>query len=250
MMDPRRRLMRVVIVLVMAGLPASLNVSKMRTAAAYDCTPKNFNNCYGTYRWDGWNIGAVTSIKVVELTSGGGDRHISNVMWLGDVNRTCSAVASCWIEAGYTTDQNANGVNKYYYADRRPGKPYAETMLQAIPSSHFEGYATIAIWRNVGSFTVRISNPSGGTIFHGYSESNAMKVDLIEIGQELRGSSGQSAAIAYWRFNRWKDEFSSQWNYQSNEVSPDPPSSNPPYAGWSVRPSRSIMGGSWKSHCC
>ena len=242
----------VVAITVASVLTVSVNFASPYVAEAYNCSPPNYDNCYGTYRWDGWNIGAETSIKVVTLVSGGGDRHITNAMWLGDAGRTCSVAAACWVEAGYTTDQDDNGINKYYFADVRPGQSYAETMIQTVPESHVNGYVKVAIWRNVGSFTVRIQSPSGGTIFHGYSEPNSMQVNLVEIGQELRGSSSQSAPTAYWRYNKWKDEFTSQWNYQSSEPNNNNnfSSDNPPYAAWSVKPSSSSTGGSWRASCC
>ena len=207
--------------------------------ATYNCTNPH---CYAEHRWYGGNYGADTYISIVSLYDNNhnlGD-HVTNEMWVGDDGNYCSTTIACWVEAGYEAQ---NGNFFYFYAYQTVNGTYYQATLGYVPYGDLGHNAYVWIHYNGYTFDVEVS-----TISNTYY-ANApmfMNINRIDIGEELAGTATASAPTAYWNDNRWIDSGGS-YHYQYRDGDCDC-ISNPPYGGWTIKPSNSSTGGEWNAH--
>jgi PKD repeat protein len=146
---------------------------------------------------------------------------------------------NCWVEAGYST----YGSNvQYYWADQRPdahGGNYNEHPITSVPSGDYGNYTWFDIHRTSGnSFLATISDSS--YYWTGSSTYNSMTPNQVNMGQELAGNGGASAADAYYIYMYYYDTNNNQTQMDTgtgNRIN-----QSPPYVGGS--------GGSFYTHCC
>jgi hypothetical protein len=65
---------------------------------------------------------------------------------------------------------------------------------------------------------------------------------VIEIGEELYGTSGAASPRIDWQYNAWLGVNGSSYQYQHVNGTVPPPN-NPPYGQWETPPSSSSIGG-------
>ena len=138
-------------------------------------------------------------------TSGNGDWHINNALWIrDDYNSSACWVGgawlnTAWVEVGYIARQ---GAYEFYWADCRPGAGYYEKALGPV--------YTADKWRNnffeisrLSSTQFRVHIEAGQYDYAVASYPNYMLPDRIEIGMELIGDHSQWADTASFNNNRY-----------------------------------------------
>lgn len=237
--------------LAMLSLFGIIGLAYPASALAYSCP----SSCYAGIDWAGAVNGAATEVLVNNISAPSGQR-LQNEQWL--IDRATSACTtnpyrSCWVEGGYTVGSvwiGYVGSPYYFWADIRPGYPYAEHDIALVPSADVGSLVSVNIDRDTGvsnQFDVAFDSPNyyGG----GQSTANTMSPTDIVIGEELNGgSSGASSPLTGWNYNQWIDS-GFVYHYQTADGSMVGPN-NPPYGQWGVLPSQSSTGGQWQAWCC
>jgi len=213
--------------------------SQSKVAFAYNCTSPH---CYGVTIWNGNVDGSATYLMVRHIYDNNGYGFINNEMWLADGN------GSKWIEAGYKA--NAGSV-QFFWSEQPPGGTFVRHLLGNVPSSQFD--------RNVSVELHAYSTYMTASIYSSYVNYNDTTcenpnigcwrgdMNMIEIGEELNGTSTGSAPQASWSLNQYVQ--GNGYYYQTRQgdyVS----ITNPPGAGWNVYPAPGGSGGVWLASCC
>jgi hypothetical protein len=99
-----------------------------------------------------------------------------------------------WVEVGYSTYSPTSV--KYFWADFRPGSVYHEHNPSGnIPSNDYGTTGYFQIYPS-GTNAWFVLVDTQNTYWYGYSTSNTMSPSEIQMGQELAGTSGESAPYA------------------------------------------------------
>jgi|GEM_PF-526012 len=252
-----RRLIPIATALLLALLASqALSLLNPLVARAYSCGNPSSGHCYGYNYWSmpSGTKGAGTDIVVVHLNcsscwSLGETGFIDNEMWFSNYNNSgCSNLGNaCWVEAGYETVSGAFSTTvNYFWADNRPGHGFSAHVLAQVPSGDYGNSAEFSIWQTgSGTWAVNITSPNYN--YSNSSTSNSMVPNAILIGQELAGTSGASAPIAYFTNNWYYD---SNWNFYYQGYEGGVTSQNPPSAWWDTDPHNSSSGGVFQTSCC
>lgn len=266
---PRELRMFVAVLVLAALLEAAQLLVRPQLALAYSCgTATSGNHCVAGNEWPGAVNGSSTNISIVSLScypsscynssTSQESGFVDNEMWLYDFgSSTCAAI--CWVESGYTTETGdflTGGEiitqTAYFWADLRPQDHGTnEHPLNVVPSGDYGRSVEFHIAKCCGSNTYEplIFSPTLGTLTE-YSTNNAMQANRIEIGQELAGSGGASAATADFTYNTWISTRDNTTHYQYLNGSVDLEGAPPPAGYWVVYPNKSSTGGDWQTSCC
>ncbi len=250
---PWRRKRNKVLVAI-ALLATSLIVQRAPMAfARYNCISNpqtKSGNCYGIVSWFGTAGGIRSSITPVSMVPSPGNFWANNEEWLLDNS------GGNWIEAGVTVGPTHDGhycsSPCYFWADDRGGQ-YYEHYLGAVPDADYGNLTNIQIafypYDN-SRWSINVTGASGDQ-YGDASTQNIMTPNETQVGMELYGYGGQSAAAASYFYNQWGDfSYPTQnWHYQTTDG--QTLQMSPITAYWLVPPSLDNgQGGTWKTYCC
>ena len=218
------------------------------SGAPYSCDK---NHCYGTVSWSVAATGISMELTAVPLTSG--DNFIDDEGWLidyfasGDPN-----TGAYWVETGETNDGFGT---EYFWAENKLYWGYMQYDLGPV-SQHDLDHATWIAYKveqdskTPSSWNVTISDAkSGSVLFTGQSTENSMSPNTVIEGQELAGSQGAQAPIAFFSQNAIIN--GKKTTFQTSDGTPT--ANHPPTAGWwpgNNKPSQTKNGGTWFTDCC
>jgi hypothetical protein len=236
--------------------------AKPAHASNYSCGNPSTGHCYGYTHWQEQPqyFGSYTSILQIAMncpSNCGG--FINNEMWLGDDHsQAClsNGFGACWVEAGYHAFPG-EGNPYYFWADSRPmtSNTYNNHFLNQADVADFTHFMIILDARGgPGVYQVWIYNDNLSVLFNGASTSNTMTANEIDIGTELAGTTGASAAPSQFQQNFWAvSPLTSQYIFWYNtEVDNGAVTSQaPPNASWLIPASLSgSNGGIFSTNCC
>jgi hypothetical protein len=231
-------------------------------ASNYSCGNPNSGHCYGRTRWQEkpQYFGAFSSILQIAMncpSNCGG--FINNEIWLVDFrSQACvsNAFQACWVEAGFHAFAG-QGNPYYFWADSRPlaSNTYNNHFLNQADSGDFDHFMIIEDARGApGVYQVWIYSDNLSVLFNGTSTSNTMSANTIQIGTELAGTTGGSAAPSQFQKNIWAVKpLGSDYTFWYNTQVDDGVilSQSPPNASWLIDPSLpGSNGGIFTTNCC
>lgn len=209
--------------------------------SATSSIPNSYNcpdggHCYGVNDWPGHVGGAFTAVDVVHLTPGNG--VVDNELWIADTNLQCQLdtnsgqTSYCDVEGGYVDFSST--AETWFWVDIRPnGGYYHEHDSPPLQKNDYGNVADVTLTQNgvAGQWSISISG--GQTTYTGLSTNNPISMYLIQMGQELGGTSGVNSPKATFQDNEWEST-GGAWNYQPIDGTIDSMGNpnNPPWAGW------------------
>jgi hypothetical protein len=229
---------------------------------SYSCGTADTNHCYGIVNWTGSYSGVSTEMTVVPLASG--DIFVDDEEWLVDYFSTGDALSSAyWVETGIW---NEGFGTDYFWANNTANAGFMSYDLGPVSQADLNADAQIVFTLHQDSATpsqwnVTISRPAGPVLFMEASTDNPMTPNTVIEGQELAGSSGAEAQLAFFEKNAFfqgntKTIQSTDGTVCVGEATtsvPCPSKSPPPMAGWwpTLAPSVSSSdGGYFFTWCC
>lgn len=238
-MDYYRRV-SIFLALLLAILAAPLQQSSSAWASSYSCQ----NHCYGTVTWTtgGEYQEAYTDNVLAHLTlPSGTNAHLNNELWL--VAPDANIEVGTKIGAGQTINC---GIQCFFWADFRPQDTKEnDHYVSGVYSSDYGHIATYQISKlDPSDWGVNVSDYAGH-LWIGKSTSNTMYPQIIQLGGELVGTSGGSAAHATYQDNGY-----SIGNGGTFFTTSGSPNVNSPWsASWASPPNSSNQGGVWQTQC-
>jgi hypothetical protein len=243
-------------------------------AQAYSCSGR----CYALYEWPTPNNGIVygtsTHIKVVQLSctpsscvngsTGEETGFVDDETWLTDVWHNGSLCrdynGGCWVEGGYSTfSQLFSGFPsttvQYFWADNRPTSDgwgsFNLHYVGTVPSGDYGTNLAVQLTKTstAGQYQIYLSAFGGTYAYSNPVGSLYMFTDTIDIGQELKGTTGAHAPTADFTANYWFDSNLYAHN-QTAYSSSNETHGNPPYGYWSIYPYSNSTGGDYYTYCC
>lgn len=226
---------------------------------SYSCGDASGNHCYGTVTWSGNPAGFFMNMTAVPLTSG--DIFIDDEGWLVDF---ISSTNYAWVEAG---EENVNvayyggeGATYYFWAYGAAGQETMGYELGPVAQSDLDHANWIAYRVNQDATTpstwhVNIWQEATGTMLYNESVDNPMTPQTLIEGQELAGTNGAQAPLAFFDDNSYlqssKTVFQTTDGFVCKGPSPACPGA-PPNAGWwfNSKPSETSNGGLFFTDCC
>jgi hypothetical protein len=232
------------------------------TGQSYNCGPgappcntSSDQHCYGVVSWTGSFTGFSTELTAVALTSG--DGFVDDEAWL--VDQPASEVGMAWVEAG-EINEGIDTLNNtdYFWAYGldwcQPDEQFMWYDLGAVAKADINKATWIAYEFRQDDTTptkwnITISYAdSGKVLFKEHATGISMKPNTAEEGQELQGTTGAEAKLAFFSQN-------TTYNGSSKKVRTDNGtvlSGNPPHAGWwtDSKPSQTNFGGLFFTWCC
>lgn len=215
---------------------------------AYDCNRRDGEDCHAIFSFGaGCNGGATcvygfaTTVDIVSLING--ESTTTNEMWLVPLALSGGA----WIEAGYGTfalhnfEEGMHRGNLYFWAEKDPstGTETDHFFGQQLPDD-IGRQATISIHLLDHSdglhFAVSIAISGTLRIYNAIAVSSMwspLGYGAVDVGQELRGTSGASSPYTRFTNNQWMDR-----ENRMHLLTAAAPSSQdaPPYFRWTPRP--------------
>ena len=240
------------------ALAASPSTTSPQIPLTGYCSHPNGNgHCYAVREWLGHTGGTNTLINPTgALSCYGCAGFIDDEMWFSDTSSSqCTAVGTCWVEAGISTwpanlPQNCHqGFDSTCgsWADNRPNPGgYNQHALynfgaDGVDLSPYLFYVTISnntccsssgsIWNvstNIYKNGSWIAGPTG------QSTKNSMNANDIMIGSELSDSGG-SADVFFFQYNEWMNG-GGGWDYQTTTGSSGYSTDAPPSGLWAINP--------------
>lgn len=232
----------------LTGSVVSASQSADPATPSYSCF-----NCFALAYWQGAPLDGMSSdIQIRPLDHCCvPDYFISNKMYL------TSYLSNHWMEVGYRTRMVGYlTTNTYFWADKRPiDNTYH---LWYLGDAGVDWYQTTNFYvERVGtdSFDAVIDTP--GHNYVGHSVDNTIAPGWIDIGTELRGTSGSTmSGSAHWTNNMWKAPpgFNcgprTPWCFQTANGGQAVTNAGTLLGGWVKTPSGSETGGDWFTSCC
>jgi hypothetical protein len=263
-----KNMVYVTALIVAAG--CSLLIAVTTLPANYKCGDASKDHCYANVTWEErpQYFGAYTDITQVAMSCpsdcGG---FVDDEIWLNDTNSpdcktngmaTDRTAGVCWVEAGTIMEAGMDG-RHFFWADARPLKTNTFN-LHILGPGDAEGvvnhYMIIQDARgDFGISQIWIYNDSLSTLYQGTSTNNAMKGNMIQIGQELAGTQNASAGSATFSRNIFAvqalgQEYVFWYNAQTTRGTASI-SNNPPSGAWVIGPDKPPPeGGQFSTKCC
>jgi hypothetical protein len=190
-------------------------------------------------------------LTAVPLTSG--DNFIDDEGWLIDYFASGDPTKGAyWVETGETND----GVGtEYFWAENKLYWGYMQYDLGPV-SQHDLNHGTWIAYKvdqdskTPSTWNVTISDAkTGSVLFTGQSTGNSMSPNTVIEGQELAGSQGAQAPIAF--FSQNAIIHGKKTTIQTSDGTPT--ANHPPTADWfpgNNKPSQTTNGGIWFTDCC
>lgn len=226
----------------------------------YKCGTGTANHCYGIVEWTGSPTGLLMELTPVPLTSG--DIFIDDEAWLIDYFPPTPPSEMSWVETGIEnvnpTYQNGFGVTYYFWAYGLnfggSGQVFMAYPLGAVAQSDIDAGAWIAFEINQSAkktsrYDVSISRAATAALLYKASCSAcSMTPNTILEGQELAGSSGAQAPIAFFGQNSVIQSGVTTLQTTDGSVT----AGHPPNANWfpGNKPSETSNGGMFFTDCC
>lgn len=243
----RRYLLSILLICVLGPGGVMLSVPSAEAHPLYSCT----GHCYAYVKWSNAVDGASTYISVEFITCGSCNGFVNNEIWyVGSSGTEACPSSGCWVETGYSTWGNPNhhvapsctgGVANCFFWAQDSSAGYEEHATANI--TQYGVLAPAEIQRNSSNhnnWDVYINGYHYTALNNhfGYGGTTA----VIEIGEELYGTSGAASPRIDWEYNAWLGINGSNYQYQHANGNVPPPN-NPPYGKWETPPSSSSIGG-------
>lgn len=136
-----------------------------------------------------------------------------------------------WVEDGYWASSSFSSYQEYFWADHRPvdcGGCVNVHVFGPVPSDDY-GYNPQFTIHYVGNNEYQVTVTSPHYAPNAYSTNNSMTPTLVQMGQELSGTSGASAPDARFSYRYYWDETGS---YIAIDYSYGTTYDHPPYLGY------------------
>jgi hypothetical protein len=228
---------------------------------SYSCP--DGNHCYGTVTWSGSPSGFSMQLTPVSLTSG--DIFVDDEGWLVQNFATSCAYTfdQCWVETGVQNENPAyyggTGTNSYFWASGTAASGYMFYYLGDVAQADFNNPIRFEInqdSKTPSTWNITISRPATGKVLYSPScTDNPMTPNTVIEGQELAGTNGAQAPLAFFTYNKVIEGSKKSYRTSDGTVckGQSPACAGPPpNAGWwpSSKPSQTSNGGIFFTDCC
>jgi hypothetical protein len=252
-----RAALMLIFTVTLFGATAIVDLTKVRVYAAQATEPTvpNYScfNCFALAYWEGHPFDGISSnISMRPLNyCCGSTEFLSNKMYV------TSHLSNHWMEIGYRSRiVNLDPTNDYFWAEICP--------IDNIYRFYYLGNAEVD-WNQSSNLYIERTGPASfvsvvdgvAANYYGYSTDNTIAPGWIDIGTELRGTSGASmTGSTHWTSNQWKSVPEAGlcpplgWCYQEANGSQTVNYPTVVLGAWDELPSNSKTGGDWYTTCC
>lgn len=250
----------------------SVHAEAAHPLSTYNCTTNSGSgsgHCYAVNVWSGSVLGSRANLKVASLSCSGcttsNKWHVSDEIWMIDTGTGTWAASNCyagacWVESGTQSSAYSSSTCGssmcYMWADSRPcGGGYNQHISTTRATNDLGALSALILQRTLNNgyhsctpntqWNAYASSSYYGTGVNGTSTYNPMYPNVIEIGLEVYGNTGESAARADWTSNEWVN--TGNWAYQTGDGSKTIMA--PTSGAWAVLPHSSSTGGDFYASC-
>jgi hypothetical protein len=220
------------LLVVLVAASCAFSLAGRGAQAAYACATDPALHCHGTVRWspspDNWGVDTATiNVSCLRTPNGTGSDFITAEYWVGTNN---DPNGQTWIEQGMAYGNPVGAQHYWYWADERPGHPYAEHDQLGLSANTNTDYQSSIHYIGNNQWNVL----RGGNT-EGMSVANPPNSNFLQAGVEMTNGNafvdGIAKSLAYYKTD---DTVHSGWNSGDHAVVYHDGNNNPVSVSWTT----------------